>query len=380
MRSDRTKTEEKKGKQKMDNRPIMLMGERVWRTYRGGRNIDLLHGKETPEDTHFPEEWMYSVTRARNAGREEIVEGLCQTAENPKRTLKELIEKNPEEMLGTAHVKKWGPAPGVLVKIIDSRERLTIQVHPDREKARKLFHSRFGKTECWHILETRAEGEEPCLYLGFREGITRKEWEACFEKQDYDRMLSLLHRIAVKKGETYLVEGGVPHAIGAGCMLLEIQEPTDYTMRVEKTTPSGFRIDEQMCHQGIGFAKMFDCFTYQGYSRKALLQKYRIAPKKLSAQQADCYELVGYADADCFRMVEVRIQTPCRLNGEGIFYGVYIVSGEGILSVGEKKYALKRHTQFFVPAVCEEYRITSTGTETLKMLKLYGPGGTGKRK
>ena len=111
--------------------------------------IDRLHGKEQGEDGHFPEEWMYSVTRAANAGREERVEGISSLDDGSSRTLKEVLERQPDEMLGASHVKKWGVTPGVLIKIIDSRERLTIQVHPDKEKARELFHSPFGKTECW---------------------------------------------------------------------------------------------------------------------------------------------------------------------------------------------------------------------------------------
>lgn len=93
--------------------------------------------------------------------------------------------------------------------MIDSKERLTVQVHPDRETAKRLFGSPFGKTEYWHILNTREDCEEkPCLYLGFKEGITRKEWEKCFFEQDYDRMLGLMNCLEVKPGETYLVKGG----------------------------------------------------------------------------------------------------------------------------------------------------------------------------
>ena len=95
---------------------------------------------------------MYSVTRAFNAGREEIVEGLCKIAggEYDEKTLKEYIDSDPEEILGKKHVETWGNTPGVLIKMIDSKERLTVQVHPDRETAKRLFGSPFGKTECWH--------------------------------------------------------------------------------------------------------------------------------------------------------------------------------------------------------------------------------------
>ncbi|MBS6196082.1 MAG: hypothetical protein KH828_10940 [Clostridiales bacterium] len=192
----------------MGKKPMMLSGERVWRTYIGGKNIGRLHGEMDAEDDHFPEEWMYSVTRARNTGREEIVEGLCKVADNPDVTLQQIIENDPEGMLGSKHAAKWGNTLGVLIKIIDSKERLTVQVHPNKEKARTLFHSQFGKTECWHILGTREEsGESPCLYLGFREGITREDWEDSFWKQDFDRMLSLMNRIEVKKVQLRNVKG-----------------------------------------------------------------------------------------------------------------------------------------------------------------------------
>ena len=77
-------------------------------------------------------------------------------------------------------------------------------------------------------------------------------------------MLEWMHCIEVHKGDTVLIQGGVPHAIGAGCFLAEIQEPTDYTVRTERITPSGLKVADTMCHQGLGFQKMFDCFHYEG--------------------------------------------------------------------------------------------------------------------
>ena len=87
-------------------------------------------------------------------------------------------------------------------------------------------------------------------------------------------MLSCLHKVPVKKGDTFIIRGGVPHGIGAGCFLVEIQEPTDYTIRTERVTPSGLPVADAMCHQGLGFEKMFDCFDYQGYSLAELQKKY----------------------------------------------------------------------------------------------------------
>lgn len=354
---------------------VLLKGERVWRTYLGGREIDRLHGEEKGQDGHFPEEWMYSVTQAFNAGREEITEGLCKLAGNEKSeclcTLKEYIERCPEEILGRKHTRVWGNTPGVLIKIIDSQERLTVQVHPDKEKAKKLFHSSFGKTECWHILGTREDMQETsCIYLGFKEGITRKAWEECFWEQDYEKMLSLMNRLEVRPGETYLVRGGVPHAIGAGCMILEIQEPTDYTIRVEKVTPSGFKIDDRMCHQGLGFEKMFECFRYDGENEESIRKKYRIQPEKLSGGGKI---LVGYKDTACFQMNQYTIKDKQTFNQEEVFSCLYVVKGEGILETGTQMHRLERGSQLFVPAGDGEYCIKCNDKNEIILLKMHGP-------
>lgn len=359
----------------MGHEPIRLTGERVWRTYIGGGRIPCLSGKVACEDGHFPEEWMYSVTKAANAGREEIEEGLCRLDDGSGKTLKEWIEEEPEAILGTAHVKTWGVTPGVLIKIIDSKERLTVQVHPDKETAKRLFDSQFGKTECWHILDVREDMEErPCIYLGFKEGITREAWVDCFRQQDYDRMLSLLNRIEVKPGETYLVKGGVPHAIGSGCMLIEIQEPTDYTIRVEQVTPSGFRIDDRMCHQGLGFETMFECFSFDGADEEEIRNRFCLKTKE--QEPCSCarrYELVGYEDTPCFRMERLEVQGDCFMEGEGIFSCLYTLSGEGILETEGNSCRIKKHDQFFVPADAGKYCLRNQGEEPVILLRMYGP-------
>ena len=354
----------------MGYEPIRLKGERVWRTYIGGKNIGALHGDENPQDDHFPEEWMYSVTRARNVGREEIEEGICRIDDGTGRTLKELIEKDPGGMLGARHVFQWGSQMGVLIKLIDSKERLTIQVHPNKSMAKALFGSPFGKTECWHILDTRPEEACPCIYLGFREGISREEWEACFQTQDIEKMISLLNRIPVKKGDTYLVKGGVPHAIGAGCLLIEVQEPTDYTIRVERTTPGGFVIDDQMCHQGLGFARMFDCFLYQGMSAEEVRDTYRIRPERKEGGE---FQLIRYQDTPCFRMEELEIRDDIWLKGEGEFYCLYVLQGEGQMESLFQVYPIFPGSQFFIPAECERYCIKNIDSQEVKLLKIYGP-------
>ncbi len=337
--------------------PLLLERAGAWRTYLGGSLIRALHGESDTPDDHFPEEWIMSAVRARNPGREEITEGLS-AVRGTSVTLAELIEMNPASMLGETHVRKYGSSMGVLVKLLDAAERLTIQVHPTREEAQRLFGSPFGKTECWHILATREiGGVEPCIYFGFREGVTREQWKSLFDKQDIPGMLGCMHRFAVKPGDTFLIEGGIPHAIGAGCFLVEIQEPTDYTIRTERVTPSGLAVADSSCHQGLGFERMFDCFSYGGCSEKETLARWRIP--RMGKQ------IIGLPSTGMFRLEMEDIRGSVSLKSDGIFSGIYILSGEGTMD-GKR---VKTGDQAFISASCGEFTLDGNMT----YMRFFGP-------
>jgi len=366
--------------------PIRLESERAWRTYHGGKILDEMHGVSPARDTHFPEDWIISTVRAINAGREDVVEGLnrlanevmatlCQgedalttaagvaqcgqgvLALSSVKTLADLIAAEPEAMLGKAHVAKWGISTAVLVKLIDAAERLGVQGHPDKERARQFFGSAFGKTECWHIVGGRTiDGEKPCVYMGFKPGITEAKWRDVFDRQDIPEMLGLLHRIEVKPGDTFLIEGGMPHAIGAGCLLMEIQEPTDYTFRTEKVTPQGFAISEKACHYGIGFDNMFSCFHYEGHDEAETRRLRMVAPEKLEETASFTRtRVVGYTSTPCFELERFDIRGTCPFTGSGTFSGLYVFSGKGTLDGAP----IGPGSQFFVPAVCRDFTVVA---------------------
>ena len=332
--------------------PIRLRSERAWRTYHGGKLLDELHGISPAEDTHFPEDWIISTVRAINAGREDVVEGLNRLADADL-TLKDFIASDPEAALGAAHVARMGESLGVLVKLIDAAERLGVQCHPDKAKAREFFNSSFGKTECWHIVGCREiGGEKPCVYMGFKSGITEKAWRDVFDRQDIPAMLGMLHRIEVKPGDTFFIEGGMPHAIGAGCLLVEIQEPTDYTFRTEKVTPQGFAVSEKACHYGIGFDNMFKCFHYDGCDEAEARRRYMVEPQVVE-RTGDFVRTVilGASRTDCFSLERIDISGACRFAAKGRFSGLYVLSGHGRLESASGGSPVKPGDQFFVPAV-----------------------------
>lgn len=353
--------------------PFLLDNPRAWRTYLGGRGLDALHGVPNGSDGHFPEEWILSTVAARNAGREEIADEGMGHLRGSGLTLKEILESDPAGYLGEG---RTDPSLGVLVKLIDSAERLTLQVHPDKATAMRLFGSPYGKTECWHILSGHpVDGEEPCIYLGFRPEVRRADWEDLFRQQDIPGMLAAMQRYPVQPGDTVLIEGGMPHAIGAGCFLVEIQEPTDYTIRVERTTPSGFAVADAMCHQGLGFERMFDCFHYEPLSREEIRSRWFLPPRPLPCPAGGrITRLVGYEDTPLFCLDELVVEEALTLAPEGQFRGLYVLAGSGSLSTGGRSLPLRQTDQLFVPCRTGEITLRAEGGP-LRVLHFRGPRG-----
>jgi len=352
--------------------PIQLDNPRAWRTYIGGSNLDALHDIKNGENGHFPEEWIMSVVSARNAGREELAEEGMSHIYGTETTLKHVLSCDPTYYLGAGHTDS---SLGVLVKLIDSAERLTLQVHPDHEQAKLLFNSEYGKTECWHILDTCPIGDEtPCIYLGFKENVTREYWKHLFDTQDIDGMLNAMQRYEVKKGDTILIEGGMPHAIGSGCFLTEIQEPTDFTIRVERTTPSGFQVVDSMCHQGLGFERMFDAFHYAPMTRQEIYDRWFIKPKYIKQEKGGSIAtLIGEADTPLFRLDEIIVTDVLVIDSINEFSGLYILSGEGKLIKDENSINLTKATQFFVPSNVHNFTLKSNKNKPLRIFHFFGP-------
>lgn len=358
--------------------PLKLLSNRVWRTYMGGKMIESWQGSDSPQDSELPEEWVASVVQAVNVGREQVSEGLSRFAapDGSVHTLLSAIEQAPEAFLGRRHVQEHGAAAALLVKVLDAGERLTIQVHPDRDFARSEFDSPFGKTEAWYVLGGREiGGEEPCVYMGFKPHVTRESWKRLFEEQNISGMLNALHRIPVRAGDVFLVEGGVPHAIGAGCFLVEIQEPTDLTLRTERTTPRGMALADRACHQGIGFEKMLDCFHYESLTLEETLARWKIAPQTVHDRPEGAeIRLIDASRTPCFRMDRLRIRTAARFAKSDHFTVGIVTAGRGSLRYPGGVCALNQGDQLFLPAGLQSMEWISDGDAELDIVLCHPPG------
>ena len=195
--------------------PVFFRRNRVFRVYLGGKLLDEYIGEEG-SDGNYPEEWICSAVRAINPGHTDPMEGISLREEDGV-PFDVLIREHKEAYLGQREDL------GVLVKFLDSAIRLPMQVHPTRAFSRANFHSPYGKAESWLILDTR---EDACIYFGFKEQLRKEDFEALVEKSEQDRdcMTTAVNRIPVKTGDVFFVDAGVIHAIGAGCLILEVQE------------------------------------------------------------------------------------------------------------------------------------------------------------
>ena len=340
--------------------PLKLLPERVWRTYTGGRLIDQMRRLDG-EDSHYPEDWVMSVVAARNPGQDQPAGAGLSRLENGE-PLVDYIRRNPQ-VLGRA------PAIEVLFKFIDAAERLAIQVHPDKPAALRYFNSRFGKTECWHIVDGRMDGPSPAVYIGFKEGITRERWRDLFEHQDVEAMLDCLHRFEARPGDTFLIEGSVPHAIGAGCFLIEIQEPTDFTLRMEMTTAGGYRVSKEICHLGIGLEAMLDCFHFEGLSFDQAQARWQIPARRVDDQVS---VLIDDRQTDCFGMNKITTDRALTLAGHADYAGLVVLSGDGRVN-GQSG---APGDYFFVPANLP-LQLEPVSSEPFCVLQFFGPPGKG---
>lgn len=179
----------------------------------GGTKLRDEYGFESDLDK-LAEGWMLSCHKD---GENTILNGEFQT-----KTLTEVLKNNPD-FLGE-NGKKFEYFP-ILIKLIDAKNDLSVQVHPDNEYAMRV-EKEYGKTECWYILDCEENAE---LIYGFNRELSSEEFRKAVEENTF---LDAVNKVKVKKGDLFFIEAGTLHAIGKGILLAEIQQNSNTTYRV----------------------------------------------------------------------------------------------------------------------------------------------------
>lgn len=191
---------------------IPIYKYRIW----GGDKLKTVLNKNYTEE-NIGESWEISDVK----GDETLVsEGIL-----AGKSLRDLIKEFKEDIVGSHVYETFGEEFPLLIKFIDAKTPLSIQVHPSNEIA-KQRHNSFGKNEMWYVMEAEKEAE---LIVGFNQKVEKQSY---IEALNSGEILKILNNDTVSKGDTYYIPTGRIHAIGAGVMLAEIQQTSDITYRI----------------------------------------------------------------------------------------------------------------------------------------------------
>jgi Phosphomannose isomerase len=186
--------------------------ERVW----GGRRLESLYGKALPHGSPIGESWEV-VDR-------EDAQSVVHTGPLRGTTLHELWTSHREAIFGAPYLSHPAPRFPILIKLLDARERLSVQVHPPASIAPSLGGE--PKTEMWYFADTQPGAS---IYAGLKKGVTRETFERLLQ---LGRVEEALHVIPVETGQSIFIPSGRLHAIGEGNVIVEVQQNSDTTYRV----------------------------------------------------------------------------------------------------------------------------------------------------
>jgi mannose-6-phosphate isomerase len=347
----------------LTNEPVFFERNRVYRITLGGLLFHDLFGDEA-KDTNYPEEWIASSVPATLNGGDPH-EGVSKI-KGTDVYFDELLQAEPERMLGGRKEL------GVLVKALDGSMRLPIQAHPDKAFSSKHLNSNHGKVEAWLILATRSDTE---IYFGFENKINEEVFLDAIKRNETDKeaLVKLMHRIPVKPGDVFLIPAKAPHAIGRDIMLVEVQEPTDFTISPEAWCGDK-PIPEELKYLGLGRDLALQCFDYSIYGAGAETLG-RKTPKKITeTDQYTSESLIGFNDTSCFAVKRHLIRGTMRLQNAPAVY--FVINGGGSINAGDTSaYSkfLQKGDYFFLPFDLSGLYNIQGGKTPLELIEVLPP-------
>ncbi|CAG2533279.1 mannose-6-phosphate isomerase [Maribacter dokdonensis] len=310
-----------------------ILKERLW----GGTKLKEVFGKPIESDI-TGESWELST-----------VPGDISVVANGSlegKSLQELIDSNGEELLGKSVVERFGKEFPILIKFIDAKQDLSIQLHPNDALAKER-HNSFGKTEMWYIMDADPKAE---LIVGFNKDVTKEEYA---ESVANDTLLDLLNYEQVEEGDTFFINTGKIHAIGAGVMLAEIQQTSDVTYRVfdfnRKDKDGNLReLHTDLALDAVDYEKKDDFKV--SYSQE----------KNEVNTMVDC----PYFKTNFIELTENLELDTVNRDSFTIFM---CVGGEAKISTAEGEVAIKSGETALLPASTQKISLQSTGAKLLEV-------------
>lgn len=310
-----------------------ILKEKIW----GGEKLNSLLNKDS-NLSNVGESWEISD-----------VEGDTSIVANGTlkgQSLKRLLEIYKSDLLGHKNYRTFGNTFPLLIKFIDAKEDLSIQLHPNNELASKR-HQSFGKTEMWYVMQA---DDDANLIVGFNQKMTKE----IYLKHLNDKTLpEILNFDKIKAGDAYFIEVGRVHAIGAGVLLAEIQQTSDITYRVYDWD----RVDDKGNRRELHNDLAIDAFNFD------LDDDFRVeykTEKNTSNKMVSC----PYFATNFIHLTD----SVLKLNTKNSFFIYMCVEGEALIETETSSEFIKKGETILIPAVIDTFKLTSSNA---KLLEVY---------
>ncbi|HLV46032.1 MAG TPA: type I phosphomannose isomerase catalytic subunit [Flavobacterium sp.] len=309
---------------------IPILKERIW----GGDKLKSL-GKEILAD-NVGESWEISAVE----GDVSIVKNGIYQGEK----LDKLIDEYAENIVGKRSLQHFGKDFPLLIKFLDAKTDLSIQLHPNDELA-KARHNSFGKTEMWYIMDAEPQSR---VILGFKENSSAEEYLHHLKEKT---LPTILQEYPVSEGETYLIETGTIHAIGGGILLAEIQQTSDITYRVYDWDRKDKAGNQRELHVDLAL----DAIDYHKKEPKLLYESKPDASAEVVKTQ---YFITNY----------IELKKELEIKHQGETFRIYIcTAGEFNIHYSDKKMEVKEGETILIPADLTNFQLQGNA----KILEVY---------
>lgn len=314
--------------------------ERVW----GGKKLQTFFNKDIPYE-HTGESWEVA---SHDNGQSIICNG-----ELKGMTLNEVINKYPIEIIG--HTLESNYKFPLLIKLIDAKEKLSVQVHPDDNYAKKVEHGELGKSEAWYVLEAD-EGAK--LIAGLKDEVDKATFVKALENNNLE---TVLNEVRVQKGDVIDIPAGFVHAIGGGILLAEVQQNSDTTYRVYDWNRVGLDGNKRELHVD----KSLDVIDFEGKHSKSLVSGISI--------EKDGYIHKCYISNEYFSLEKITVLEKYAQDNKPNRFEVFIcIDGHGIVQYKGIQYSIKKGDSMMIPAHIKQFNIQGK----VELLKTYVPANS----
>ncbi|MFD2823229.1 type I phosphomannose isomerase catalytic subunit [Lacinutrix iliipiscaria] len=310
-----------------------ILKDKIW----GGQKLKTLLHKES-DLPNIGESWEISDVEGDTS--------IVSNGELNGTSLQVLLETYKAELIGEKNYKHFGNKFPLLIKFIDAKEDLSIQLHPNDELAAKR-HNSFGKTEMWYVMQADQDAN---LIVGFNQKMTAKTY---LEHLEAKTLTQILNFDKVKEGDTYFIEVGRVHAIGAGVLLAEIQQTSDITYRVYDWD----RVDDEGKERDLHNDLAIDAFNFD------MDDDFRIAYSKTD-NQSNPMVSCPYFTTNYLEVTKSLNKT----NDLDSFIIYICVEGEVEIITNQTSEIIKKGETLLLPAAIKSYQITS---KKARLLEVY---------